>query len=85
MSKRIYVEIDDLKPLVEWLKTRPDGECRVLIGGSSDALPKLMSSMQLSTTLAKWLIGKMQAGEMQLKAIADKTDLPVGIVVESEE
>jgi hypothetical protein len=30
--KRIYVEADNLKPLIDWLKTKPSNQCKVLIG-----------------------------------------------------
>lgn len=90
MIKRIYVEEDNLKPLIDWLKTKPSGECRILVGGKSDTkeiLQKVMTPlMKLGRSFGQWLSMKILSQELSIRAIAEKPDdLTPGIVVESEE
>jgi hypothetical protein len=89
MIKRIYVEADNLNPLIDWLKTKPEGQLKVLVGGIEDAnaAPLLMSVFQKQgRAFGQWALAKMMAKELTVHSTKDKpTDLEVGLVVESEE
>jgi hypothetical protein len=80
--KRIYVEIDNLALLVAWLKTRPAGECQVMIGSDThiNALEAVMNAVTgEGRDLARWLLGKLQVGEMTIKVSPKIADMPQGV------
>ena len=87
MTKRIYVESDNLQPLVDWLKTKPEGECKVLIGGTADGLSLLTAQLTShGRDLVVWLVAKMERGELEVRSMAGKADgLPIGVVVDSHD
>lgn len=84
MAKWMYVKHADLKPLVDWLKTKPEGECKVIISGTADALPALMEAMtNEGRSFVQWLMVKMQSGQLEIQGSkGDLMDLPLGVVVE---
>jgi acylphosphatase len=86
MIKRMYVEAHNLKPLIDWLKTKPSGELKVLIGGSENATQNLMTSItKEGRGFAQWVVAKMQAKELSIHSMLEKpSDLELGVVVESE-
>lgn len=87
MIKRIYVEADNLKPLTEWLKTKPTGQLHVLVGGSDDPVPALMNAItKEGRSFGQWVAARMLTKELVVRAAKEKpVDLDSGIVVESEE
>lgn len=82
MVKSIYVEIDDLQPLLQWLITKPEGQLNVTVGGTSDCGPAVLHYLGSNLALAKWIYDKVLAGEFNIKSVPEGTDLPVGLVVE---
>jgi hypothetical protein len=84
MVKSIYVESDNLKPLIDWLRTKPEGNLSVLIGGSKDAVPVFMRDIGSDYGLARWIFDKVSVGEFDIKSVAARDDLPIGVVVENE-
>lgn len=81
MTHRIYVEIDNLKPLIDWLKTKPEGECKVLIGGTKDVAPVMKAIQKEGRTFGAWVLKKIQAGELKVSGTMERLDLPIGEVV----
>lgn len=83
MAKRIYVEADNLTPLVDWLKTKPEGRLMVLIGKSEgDAASLVLDVMGGGRDTIEWIVAKIQAGELNLRAIPDTLSLPIGKIFE---
>jgi hypothetical protein len=85
MIKRIYVESDNLKPLIEWLKTKPEGSLRILVGNASeDVLPKIMYGItREGRDLAEWVVRKIRTKQLEITGTPDKLDvLPLNEVVE---
>jgi hypothetical protein len=84
--KRFYVEANNLKPLITWLKTRPSGQLQILVGNSESTTISLADSIiNEGTGLVLWVYGKLQRNELLIYPILDKTTtFKVGIVVESE-
>ena len=81
--KRIYVESDDLAPLIDWLKTKPEGMCKVLIGGDANAVAKVMKATTAEgRDFAACVVVKIQAGELELKSMKEKAPIPIGEVFE---
>jgi hypothetical protein len=81
--KRIYFELDN-PAFLAWLRTRPAGSYKVLLG--SDTPDKGLDAVFEKVTtegaeLAAWLVEKLLRGEMQVK-VGTKTKLPQGIGVE---
>jgi hypothetical protein len=81
--KRIYFDIDN-PAFITWLKTHPKDSYNVLIGSdtpvdSSEVVFTKVASEGVD--LAKWVVDKIQAGEMELK-VNTKIDLPQGVVFE---
>jgi CRISPR/Cas system endoribonuclease Cas6 (RAMP superfamily) len=81
--KRIYFDFDN-SAFIAWLKTRPTDTYDVLLGSDmpDESVDLVFSKVaKEGVDLAQWLVGKLKAGEMQVK-IAAKLDLPQGIVLE---
>jgi hypothetical protein len=81
--KRIYFDLDN-PAFIAWLKTHPTESYDVLIGSDApeDTADIVFSKVaKEGVDLAQWLVEKLKAGEMQVKAAA-KVDLPQGIVLE---
>ena len=88
-QKRIYVEIDNLSPLTEFLKSQPDGKCSVLVGGAkqTEAVAALMNSIvaEGDRKLVRWVAQKVQAGELTVRAMTQRPDnLSPGTVVTTD-
>lgn len=85
MIKRIYVESDNLSPLIDWLKTKPEGSLRILVGNASeDVLPKIMYGVtREGRDLAEWVARKIRTKQLEIMGTPDKLDaLPLNEVVE---
>ena len=82
-THRMYVEIDDLSPLIEWLQTRPKGRVNVLIGkcATGDPIQEVLKQLQTDRRLANWMLSRMQSGKMDIRAYPDPVDLEIGVVV----
>lgn len=83
--KRIYVESDDLAPLITWLKTKPDGDLRILVGNADkDTVNKVMRAItKEGRDFAVWVAKKMRVKQMEIASTAEKLDaLPKNEVVE---
>lgn len=58
-----------MTPLLDWLKTKPDGEIKIIIGGMNDSVATVPFGLKgLSTDLAQWVVAKIQVGEMDIRA-----------------
>ena len=82
MAKRIYVEVNNLSPLLDWLKTKPEGEVNVIIGGTTDSVPAVLQYLGSDISLAKWIYDKTMQGEFNIQSMPEGAELPVGIVLE---
>jgi hypothetical protein len=82
MAKHIYVEVDNLYPLLEWLQTRPEGKLNVMIGGTTDSIPTVLKYLGSDLSLAKWIYDKTLQGEFNIQSMPDGAELPIGIVLE---
>lgn len=81
--KRMYVTIEDLSPLIDWLKTEPDGTCQVLIGGTNDVSGIMAATTAEGRDFARWVLAKMEVGELDIKATMEHVEgLPIGVVLE---
>jgi hypothetical protein len=81
MSKHIYAEINNLQPVIDWLKTKPEGKCSVVIGGCSDAGPYFVDSFGSDLALARWLFDKVSVGDFDFRSSKAGLELPVGLVI----
>ena len=81
--KRIYFNLDN-PAFIAWLKTRPTDSYNVLLGSDTpeDSIDAVFSKLATEgVDLAKWLVEKLQRGEMQIN-VNTKVELPQGIVLE---
>jgi hypothetical protein len=83
--KRIFVESDNLQPLIDWLRTKPEGHLIILIAGVfyENQVAKLFAEQGVDFVL--WALQKTERGEIELLLNAQKpNNLPVGVVEEIE-
>ncbi len=81
--KLIYFELDN-PAFVAWLKTRPSGSYKVLLGSDTpdNAVEAVFAEVAgEGADLATWLVEKLQRGEMEIK-VHTKAKLPQGVVLE---
>jgi hypothetical protein len=84
--KRMYLEGDDFTPLVQWLRTRPQGICKVLIRSLESPLQNLAAELEREDRALKvWVINKIRLGELDISTTPDAiSSFPVGEVVETD-
>lgn len=78
---RRYYRLESLPALVDWLATEPGGQLQVLIGAvpaGVDAVGQLMGLLQREPETARWVVSKMQRGELEIRATPARADLPEG-------
>jgi hypothetical protein len=80
MVKSIYVESNNLSPLVDWFNTRPEGDCQVWVGAIKSHSNIYMDIIGNDYKLSHWLINKIAVGELHFKLTVLRARLPVGIV-----
>jgi hypothetical protein len=83
--KRMYVEADDLTPLITWLKTKPEGDLRILVGNAGkDTVQNVMAGItKEGRDLAAWVAKKIRTKQLEIASTPEKLDaLPKNEVVE---
>lgn len=80
---RMVVDINDLKPLIDWLETKPDGEIQILVVSESSepVLQKLLASLVSNRELAKWARDKLENSQLNIQAVDSGHDLPLNTVI----
>jgi hypothetical protein len=82
MAKSIYVQSNDLSPVIELFNMRPTGVCLVWVGAVKPDSQIYMDIIGTDYELAKWILDKLAIGELHFKLTIHRIRLTKGIVVE---
>lgn len=84
--RRIYFVSDHLGPLVEWLRSRPQGRFQVLIGNvmiqeQANITRHILALVAHDRELAEWLKTKLASGDIEIRAMPEKPGFPEGKIL----